>query len=127
MKFGSRGNLILKPSQCAFSKHALYCHSESVTSVTLGRENFMLIPPERQGEMQRKLWGGGGADRKNPGEESALSCSPRGAFHYLTGGDGIIPGKTYAWSMTITPTMAASTMECQKTLRKIGPMACERS
>ncbi len=28
---------------------------------------------------------------------------------------GTIQGKTYAWSMTITPTSAASASECQKT------------
>jgi hypothetical protein len=48
---------------------------------------------------------------------------PLGQFPYFTGGDGIIPGKTYAWSRQIMPMRAASTIECQKTLRKIGPRA----
>ena len=61
------------------------------------------------------------------GEETCSHVPPAPESVYLTGGEGIIPGKTYACRRTIKPTMAASTMECQKTLRKIGPKACERS
>ncbi len=37
--------------------------------------------------------------------------------------DGIIPGKTYAWSIAMSPMTAAPATECHQTVRKIGPIA----
>ena len=49
------------------------------------------------------------------------------ATHLPTGGIGIIPGNTYAYSRAIRPITAAPAMEYQNTVRKIGPSACVRS
>ena len=47
--------------------------------------------------------------------------------HLPIGGIGIMPGKTYACSSAIAPITAAPAIECQNTVRKIGPNACARS
>jgi hypothetical protein len=56
--------------------------------------------------------------------EISGSCK---AIHHFTGGTGMTPGKTYACSIAMTPITAAPAIECQTTVRKIGPSACVRS
>ena len=46
---------------------------------------------------------------------------------YLIGATGMLPGKTYACSMAMMPITAAPAMECQNTVRKMGPRAKVRS
>jgi hypothetical protein len=66
-----------------------------------------------------------GGPKTGKGAPGALDGKRNG--RYLSGGIGIMPGNTYACSMAITPITAAPAMECQNTVRKIGPSANTRS
>jgi hypothetical protein len=66
-----------------------------------------------------------GGPKTGKGAPGALDGKRNG--RYLSGGIGIMPGNTYACSMAITPITAAPAMECQNTVRKIGPSAKLRS